>query len=249
MAPVRGRVLTDVHARRSHVRRAHRRTRIRHRSPTGWPRSAAPRPARRRGGARVRCSASSCSPGRSATVAVLAWLFGIQLIVTGVLQFVSAASDVGRDRAAGCCPACSGTLSILVGLLCLRTPLQTALVLGLLIGIAWVVGGVVRIVQGILVAEASPGHGAPRWWRIAGGVLWVLAGGLVLDFPSAEPRGPRVDPRHRAPARGSLPHRCRAHDPPLASVRSPPRPPTPPHQLTTRSSGAPGQGRPLISTL
>jgi uncharacterized membrane protein HdeD (DUF308 family) len=43
-----------------------------------------------------------------------------------------------------------------------------------------VIGGVVRVVQGIVAAR-----GAPRGWRIAGGVLWVLAGALVLDFPGA----------------------------------------------------------------
>ncbi len=113
------------------------------------------------------------------TAAVLAWLFGILLIVTGVLQFVSAASDLagtgGRALSCGL-----GTLSVLAGLLCLRTPLQTALVLALLIGITWVIGGVIRIVQGIVA-----GRGAARWWRIAAGVLWVVAGGLVLDLPGA----------------------------------------------------------------
>jgi len=114
-----------------------------------------------------------------ATVGVLAWLFGIQLIVTGILQFGSAASDVAGTggRVLSCV---LGTLSLLAGLLCLRTPLQTALVLGLLIGITWVVGGVIRIVQGIVVT-----HGTARWWRIAGGVLWVIAGGLVLVYPGA----------------------------------------------------------------
>jgi uncharacterized membrane protein HdeD (DUF308 family) len=114
-----------------------------------------------------------------ATVVVLAWLFGIHLLVTGVLQIVSASSDVAGtgDRVLSCM---LGTLSILVGLLCLRTPLQTALVLGLLIGVTWVVGGSIRIVQGVVATR-----GTPRWWRIAGGVLWVLAGGLVLDFPGA----------------------------------------------------------------
>jgi uncharacterized membrane protein HdeD (DUF308 family) len=114
-----------------------------------------------------------------ASVGVLAWLFGIQLIVTGALQFVSAASDVAgtSGRVLSCV---LGTLSILAGLLCLRTPLQTALVLGLLIGITWVIGGVIRIGQAIVADQ-----GASRWWRIAGGVLWVVAGGLVLDFPGA----------------------------------------------------------------
>jgi uncharacterized membrane protein HdeD (DUF308 family) len=116
-------------------------------------------------------------PGASA--GVLAWVFGIQLIVTGCLQLVSATSDVAGtgDRVLS---SVLGTLSILVGLLCLRTPLQTALVLGLLIGITWVIGGVVRTVQGVVATR-----GTPRRWRIAGGVLWVLAGGLVLVYPGA----------------------------------------------------------------
>jgi uncharacterized membrane protein HdeD (DUF308 family) len=114
-----------------------------------------------------------------ATVGVLAWIFGALLIVTGVLHFVSAAS--AEAGAAGRVLSCVlGTLLFLGGLLCLRSPLQTALVLGLLIGIVWVVGGVVRITQGVV-----QGRGASRWWRIAAGVLWVVAGGLVLDFPSA----------------------------------------------------------------
>jgi uncharacterized membrane protein HdeD (DUF308 family) len=112
-----------------------------------------------------------------ATVGVLAWIFGALLIVTGVLQFVAAASAEGGP--AGRVLSCVlGTLLLLAGLLCLRTPLQTALVLGLLIGIVWVVGGVVRIAQGIVL-----GRGAARWWRIAAGVLWVGAGALVVVFP------------------------------------------------------------------
>jgi uncharacterized membrane protein HdeD (DUF308 family) len=111
-----------------------------------------------------------------ATVGVLAWIFGVLLVVTGVLHFVSAASG-----AAGRVLSCVlGTLLILGGLLCLRTPLQTALVLGLLIGVVWVVGGVVRIAQGVVL-----GRGSARWWRIAAGALWVVAGGLLLEYPGA----------------------------------------------------------------
>jgi uncharacterized membrane protein HdeD (DUF308 family) len=114
-----------------------------------------------------------------ATVGVLAWIFGALLIVTGVLHFVSAASD-GIDAGGRVLSCVLGTLLVLGGLLCLRTPLQTALVLGLLIGVVWVVGGVVRIAQGVVL-----GRGSARWWRIAAGALWVVAGGLVLDYPGA----------------------------------------------------------------
>jgi uncharacterized membrane protein HdeD (DUF308 family) len=116
-------------------------------------------------------------PGPTATV--LAVLFGISLLVAGVLQFVAAFSDAGRTGGRGL-SCVLGTLSLLVGLLCLRDPLQTVAVLGLLVGVAWTVGGVIRVVQGI-VAE----RGATRGWRVASGVVWVIAGGVVLVYPGA----------------------------------------------------------------
>jgi uncharacterized membrane protein HdeD (DUF308 family) len=115
----------------------------------------------------------------SPTATVLAALFAAQLFATGVLQLVaasSAATSTG-DRVLLCGLA---TLSLLIGLLCLRTPLQTAQLLGLLMGIMWVLGGALRVGQGVLAAR-----GGPRGWRIASGVLWLLAGGLALDYPGA----------------------------------------------------------------
>jgi uncharacterized membrane protein HdeD (DUF308 family) len=116
-------------------------------------------------------------PGPTATV--LAVLFGINLLVAGVLQFVAAFSDAGRTGGRGL-SCVLGTTSLVVGLLCLRDPLQTVAVLGLLVGVAWIVGGVIRVVQGI-VAE----RGTTRAWRIASGVVWVVAGGMVLVYPGA----------------------------------------------------------------
>ena len=116
-------------------------------------------------------------PGPTATV--LAVLFGINLLVAGVLQFVAAFSDAGRTGGRGL-SCVLGTTSLLVGLLCLRDPLQTVAVLGLLVGAAWTVGGVIRVVQGI-VAE----RGTTRVWRITSGVVWVVGGGLVLVYPGA----------------------------------------------------------------
>jgi uncharacterized membrane protein HdeD (DUF308 family) len=112
-----------------------------------------------------------------ATVRVIAWLFAVQLVVCGVLQLVSAFS---ADRGPGgrVLFTLLGALSILVGLLCLREPLQTALVLGLLIGAMWVVQGVVG------VADAVGGErGAARGWAIASGALSVLGGVVVLVYP------------------------------------------------------------------
>jgi uncharacterized membrane protein HdeD (DUF308 family) len=112
-----------------------------------------------------------------ATIRIIAWLFAIQLLIAGVLQLVSAFS-AERGPGGRVLFALLGALSILVGLLCLREPLQTALVLGLLIGAMWVVQGVAGMVHAI--ANES---GAARGWAITSGVLSVLGGAVVLVYP------------------------------------------------------------------
>jgi uncharacterized membrane protein HdeD (DUF308 family) len=114
-----------------------------------------------------------------ATIAVVAWLFAIQLLVTGVLQVVSAFS-AGDGAGRRVMLVLLGALSILVGLLCLRAPLQTALVLGLLIGAMWVIQGVITVGTAI-----GSERGAARGWMIASGVLSVLGGAVVLVYPGA----------------------------------------------------------------
>ena len=104
---------------------------------------------------------------------VLAWLFAIQMCLSGVLQLVAAfAGDgSGAERALF---ALLGALLIVIGLLCLRAPLQTAVVLGLLIGASWVVSGIIGIVAAI---------GARRGWGIASGLVSVIGGAAVLVYP------------------------------------------------------------------
>ena len=116
-------------------------------------------------------------PGPTATV--LAVLFGIHLLVTGLVQLVAAFSDARPVGGRGL-SAVLGTLSLLIGLLCLRDPLQTVVVLGLLIGVAWTLGGVIRVAVGIVAAR-----GATRGWWIASGVLSFAAGAVVLVYPGA----------------------------------------------------------------
>jgi uncharacterized membrane protein HdeD (DUF308 family) len=115
----------------------------------------------------------------SPTATVLAALFAAQLFATGAMQLPTASSAA---ISAGDRVLASGlvTLSLLIGLLCLRAPLQTPQLLGLLVGITWVLGGAIRIGQAVLAAR-----GSARGWRMASGVLWLLAGGIVLTFPSA----------------------------------------------------------------
>ena len=113
------------------------------------------------------------------SIVLLAWLFAIQFIVAGILQLVAA---LWRDDgvAARVLLGLAGAFSILVGLLCLREPLQTAVLLGLLVGATWVVTGIIGIVHAF---GAGPHH--HRGWGIASGLLSAIGGAVVLVYPGA----------------------------------------------------------------
>jgi uncharacterized membrane protein HdeD (DUF308 family) len=110
-------------------------------------------------------------PGQ--TVLVLAWLIGVQLLISGVFRLVASFS-APQSRAL---LAVAGVLAIVVGILVLRHPLQTVAVLVLLLGLYWVVSGTVEIVH------AFSGQMSSRGWAFALGGISVVAGIVLLTFP------------------------------------------------------------------
>jgi uncharacterized membrane protein HdeD (DUF308 family) len=115
-------------------------------------------------------------PGR--TLLVIAVVFGLQLIVTGIFRFVAAfAAD---DLAGGTrvLLAVLGLLSLIIGLYALRHVLITVLALALLLGIYWIISGVVE-----LFTALSQRGVADRGWTGITGVLSLIAGIVVLAYP------------------------------------------------------------------
>jgi uncharacterized membrane protein HdeD (DUF308 family) len=112
------------------------------------------------------------------TLRVCAVLIAIQLLVSGVFRIVTAIAAGGLDTALRVLSALTGALALIVGLLLLRDPLQTVLVIGLILGAWWVATGVIDII-GALVA-GTPGRVG---WDIAGGVVSILVGGFLLVNP------------------------------------------------------------------
>ena len=112
------------------------------------------------------------------TLLVCAVLIAIQLLVSGVFRIVTAIAAGGLDTALRVLSALTGALALIVGLLLLRDPLQTVLVIGLILGAWWVATGVIDII-GALVA-GTPGRVG---WDIAGGVVSILVGGFLLVNP------------------------------------------------------------------
>ncbi|MFF0588676.1 HdeD family acid-resistance protein [Streptomyces sp. NPDC003781] len=114
-------------------------------------------------------------PGASLLAAGV--LFGLYLVISGVLQ-LAAAFGTHRRTSLRVLAFISGAVSILLGLFCFRGPLQSVLLLALWIGIGWLFRGVTQIVA----AAHDPAMPA-RGWQIFLGAVTVVAGIVLIDSP------------------------------------------------------------------
>jgi uncharacterized membrane protein HdeD (DUF308 family) len=113
-----------------------------------------------------------------AAMSAVTIILAIQLFVLGIYELMQTfrADDAGAG--ARTLFALAGALSLLVGMLVLRNPLQTLFIIALLLGAWWVVTGVVEVVTSI-----ARGAQPDRWWRLAMGIISVVAGFIVLAQP------------------------------------------------------------------
>ncbi|MET8636176.1 HdeD family acid-resistance protein [Streptomyces sp. NPDC004074] len=104
-------------------------------------------------------------------------LFGLYLIISGVLQLASA---FGTHKATSLrvLAFISGALSILLGLFCFRGPMESILLLALWIGIGWLIRGITQI----MAAAHDPAVPA-RGWQILLGVVTFVAGVVLIVSP------------------------------------------------------------------
>jgi uncharacterized membrane protein HdeD (DUF308 family) len=112
------------------------------------------------------------------TVLVLAILFGIQILVSGIFSFINAfaADESGGMRVWN---VILGLLGILIGLYAIRHIIVSVVALALLIGIYWVAYGIAQIYTAIAHKEAP--H---RGWLGFIGTLSVIAGIIVIMWPA-----------------------------------------------------------------
>jgi uncharacterized membrane protein HdeD (DUF308 family) len=115
-------------------------------------------------------------PGR--TLVVIAILFGIQLIVTGIFRFVAAFASDDATGGARVLLALLGVLSLIIGLYAVRHALVTLLALALLLGIFWIVNGAVELFR--VLSHRELNH---RGWTALTGALSIVAGIVVLAYP------------------------------------------------------------------
>jgi len=112
-----------------------------------------------------------------ATVTVFTVLLAIQLIIAGIFQIGSALSVSRSDGGIRALLGLSGGLALIVGLLILRDPLHSVVVLGMILGAFWVLAGVIEILAAFI---APPPSG--RGWGLFTGIVTLLFGGFLLVY-------------------------------------------------------------------
>jgi len=112
------------------------------------------------------------------TIYAFAILLGIWLFVAGLFRIVMAIADREDTNGTRWLMAVLGLLSVIIGLLFLRHTEQTVTTLAFLIGLFWVIGGIIEF----FTAYSDHGSSA-RGFRIVMGVLAFAAGVVTLVWP------------------------------------------------------------------
>lgn len=112
------------------------------------------------------------------TIYAFAILLGIWLFVAGLFRIVMAIADSEDTGGTRWLMVVLGLLSVVVGILFLRHTEETVTTLAFLIGLFWVIGGIIEFFTAY-TDEGSP----TRIWRIAMGVLAFAAGIVTLVVP------------------------------------------------------------------
>ena len=110
-----------------------------------------------------------------ATIVTVSIFFAAWLFVSGVFSLIGSFTRDG-DTGSRVLTAIIGVLSIIVGWALLRTPFQSVEVFIFVLGIFWLVQGIMTFVAAFSVKEG-------RNWRIFSGILGIVAGVIILTYP------------------------------------------------------------------
>ena len=106
---------------------------------------------------------------------VIAVLLGVLLIISGIFHLIRVFDSAERHRF---WLGIAGLVFIVAGVILIRHLDLTRAIIGLFIGITWIIQGVVALITGI---AAGPHEG--RWWWITFGVISIIAGIVVTATP------------------------------------------------------------------
>ena len=108
---------------------------------------------------------------------VIAVLLGILLIISGIFHLIRVFDPAEPHRI---WLGIAGLLFIVVGVILIRHLHLTRAIIGLFIGITWIIQGLVALIAGF-----SGGSREGRGWWIAFGVISLIAGIVVVASPES----------------------------------------------------------------
>lgn len=114
------------------------------------------------------------------TLVVVAVLFGITLIFTGIYRLSMAFSAKLLPTGLRVFLGLMGAIILIAGIVCLFNPAESLVLLAIVIGISWIFQGIQEIAAGFGGALY-----APKWFLIGSGVISLIAGIVVLFLPGA----------------------------------------------------------------
>lgn len=114
-----------------------------------------------------------------ATLLVAAVIFGVWLIIHGIVHIVRAVTRTADDGAVRALEGIIGVLFVVGGVICLRNVIVSLLAIATIIGITWLIAGIV----GLVSAFMSRRSGESRLLIGVLGAFTVLGGLAVLLWP------------------------------------------------------------------
>jgi uncharacterized membrane protein HdeD (DUF308 family) len=107
---------------------------------------------------------------------VIAVLLGILMIFSGIFHIVDAVGGAEQGRV---WRGIAGILFIVGGTVLIRHLHLSLALIGLVIGLTWVVQGVIALLVGFSASRGGPG----AWWPVVFGVISLAAGIIVISTP------------------------------------------------------------------
>jgi uncharacterized membrane protein HdeD (DUF308 family) len=112
-----------------------------------------------------------------ATLLTIVIIFGSYLVASGLFRILSAVIADNYQPAMRWMSAVMGLFIVVAGVLVLANPFDSYVVLGIFIGVGWIIEGLVDLVAGIRGAI----H--PRWFGYLSGIISIAAGVVMFVLP------------------------------------------------------------------
>lgn len=114
-----------------------------------------------------------------AVLLTVAILFGTYLVFSGIVRITSAFVTEQLSPGLRALTGVLGVLVVIAGILCLSNPFESLVILAIVIGVGWIMEGIIDVALGVR------GIISPRWFGWVSGVVSIAAGVAMFVLPAA----------------------------------------------------------------